>query len=158
MNLNDTKPLVPYSAIRLSSWDTKRLKIGGWVYHTCVLLKIPAVCSSCILLFAIICLWRWGLVKRSWATSARLGLIYTPVQMFRCIVCCRGLVQLGGPVFRYYRVVPPNWGLASSVLFTILTMSYKLKNTWLIFLIILYFTSLFFNALPSSKVLCFRYP
>ena len=29
-------------------------------------------------------------------------------------------------------MVPPKWGLVSYVLFTIVPMSYKIKNTWLI--------------------------
>ena len=37
-------------------------------------------------------------------------------------------------MFRYYWVVPPRWGLASSVLFTAVPMSYKIKNTLLILL------------------------
>ena len=28
---------------------------------------------------------------------------------------CKGVVQRGGPVFTYYQVVPPRWGLVSSV-------------------------------------------
>ena len=35
------------------------------------------------------------------------------------IVSCRGILHLGCPVSRYYRVVPPRWGLVRSVLFTI---------------------------------------
>ena len=30
--------------------------------------------------------------------------------MCTCIVGCQGVVELGGPVFRYYRVVPPRGG------------------------------------------------
>ena len=48
------------------------------------------------------------------------------------VVGCPGVVQLGGLVSKYYRVVPPRWGLVSSVLFTITPMSYKIKNSWLI--------------------------
>ena len=40
-------------------------------------------------------------------------------------VGCCGVVQLGGPVSRYYRLVPPRWGLVSSVLFPIVPMPYK---------------------------------
>ena len=29
-------------------------------------------------------------------------------------VGCQGVVQLGGIVLRYYRVVPPRWGFVSS--------------------------------------------
>ena len=58
------------------------------------------------------------------------------------IVGCRGIVQLGSPVFRYYLVVSPGWDLVSSVLFTIVPVSPKIKNTWFIFVITLYFTSL----------------
>ena len=50
------------------------------------------------------------------------------------IVGCHGVVQLGGPVSRYYRVVPPRWGLVSSVLFLIVPMSYEMKNNCLILL------------------------
>ena len=39
------------------------------------------------------------------------------------IVGCRGVVQLGGSVSRYYRVVPPMWALVNSVLFTNLYFS-----------------------------------
>ena len=31
-------------------------------------------------------------------------------------------------------MVPPRWGLVSSVVFKIVPMSYKIKNTWLIFI------------------------
>ena len=51
------------------------------------------------------------------------------------IVTCRGVVQLRGPVFRYFRVVPPRWGLLISVLFTIVLMLYKMKNTWFILIL-----------------------
>ena len=37
-------------------------------------------------------------------------------------------------MFRYYLVVPPKWGFVSSVLFTIVPMLYKIKNTWFILL------------------------
>ena len=33
------------------------------------------------------------------------------------LVVCQWVIQLGGPVFKYYRVVPPRWGLVSSVNF-----------------------------------------
>ena len=51
---------------------------------------------------------------------------------------------------RYYRVVPPRQGLAISVLFTLVPVSYKIKNTWLIFYHTL-ITSLCLKALCSSK-------
>ena len=35
---------------------------------------------------------------------------------FIFIVGCQGVVQLGGLVSRYYRVIPPRWGLVSSIL------------------------------------------
>ena len=38
---------------------------------------------------------------------------YTP------IVSCQSVVQLGGPVFKYYWTVPTRWGCVSSVLLTI---------------------------------------
>ena len=43
------------------------------------------------------------------------------------IVGCRGVVPLGGTVFRYYPVVPPRWGLVSYVLFTKLPMLLKIR-------------------------------
>ena len=48
-----------------------------------------------------------------------------------CIISFRGLVKLCDSEFRFHQVVPPRWGLASSVLFIIVPMSYKTKNTWL---------------------------
>ena len=54
-----------------------------------------------------------------------IGDIYS--QLSRCCTAW-------GPVFRYYRVVPPRWGLVSSVLFTIVPMSNEIKNTWFILL------------------------
>ena len=44
-------------------------------------------------------------------------------------------VEAGGPVSWYYWLVPPRWGIVDSVLVTIVPKSYKLKNTWLLFLL-----------------------
>ena len=49
-------------------------------------------------------------------------------------VSCQGVGQLWGLVFQYYWVFPPRWGLVKSVLFTIIAMLYKIKNTCLILL------------------------
>ena len=58
-------------------------------------------------------------------------LIYYELKHGFCKFNCRGVVHLGGPVSRYYQVVLPRWGLESSVLFTIVLISYKIKaNCW----------------------------
>ena len=50
------------------------------------------------------------------------------------IVGCRGVVQQGVQYLGKTGKVPPRWGLVSSVLFTIVHMSYKIRNIWLILL------------------------
>ena len=64
-----------------------------------------------------------------------------------------------GPVFRYYRMVPPRWGLVSSVFFTVVPRPYKIKNTWLILLshfILHPFASMLYPGAKCHNQLFFR--
>ena len=49
--------------------------------------------------------------------NSRKAKVSSTVYNGKCqyIVGCLGVVQLGCPVFRFYWVVPPRWGLVSSV-------------------------------------------
>ena len=73
------------------------------------------------------------------------------------IVGFPGVVRLGGPVSRCYRLVPQSWGLVNYFLFTIVPMSNKIQNNWLIFLshfILNRFTSMLYVATKCHNPLC----
>ena len=69
-----------------------------------------------------------------------------------------GVLQLVGPVSSYYQVVPPRWSLLSSVLFTIVPMLYKIKNTWLILLSHFIFTFNYSRQQSNIANIRFDYP